>query len=77
MSINLSQRAFIQHAMSGDVFCAAYASEESDEIIAISESLSDAEYRDAAGVLRSPEDLELTTEDAEWANEQPWRLVEK
>ena len=63
--------ALMQHAMSGEVFALEYESAESNTIIGVCGPLG----RDE----RSAEldDYDYNSEDAEWANGQPWSLYNR
>ncbi|HKW21518.1 MAG TPA: hypothetical protein VJO13_09100, partial [Ktedonobacterales bacterium] len=61
----------MQHAMSGEVFALEYEGAESDTIIGVCGPLARNE-RDAA-----LEDYDYNSEDAQWANGQPWNLYNR
>jgi hypothetical protein len=63
--------ALMQHAMSGEVFALEYESADSDTIIGACGPLARNE-RDSA-----LEDYEYSSEDAGWANGQPWSLYNR
>jgi hypothetical protein len=70
-----SLASFIRHAVSGDVYAVRYQSEDSDVITSIVGPLHYTEYRHDDGTLKDPADFGIDTENATWANSQPWTWV--